>query len=138
MSWITRCLILLFIVLQPLRGIADMQAASCEFANPLSSANSLSSVASGASPHAHHHAMAMSGKTAADKTLLQDSMKAHDSMKHDGQHGKSCASCCQACGPALSASLFSGLFPTPIAPDMQRAEWAPASPVENRIRPPIV
>lgn len=123
-----RCLILLFIILQPLRGFADAQAAFCDFANPTSATQHMAAMDA---PRAH----------SADHGDCARTMKAHthDDTQggHGGAHAKTCASCCQACGPALTATLIGGALPSPVAPEIHRTERTPASPIEHHIRPPI-
>lgn len=131
MFW-KRCLILLFILLQPLRGFAEAQAAFCGVAPP-------SSPPASAHQHTHHH----DASSQSDGSVQADIQLNHDNQANNGAHagqhghGKTCGSCCQACAPVLSASALDSEVPIPVAPEIHRVERTPPSPVENHIRPPI-
>jgi len=133
MIWFKRCLILLFIVLQPLRGMAEAQAASCEIGSVAPAA--IETAAAPAHAHHHHENMRHGPQMQTGGKVVAVDMSQSHAAHHE--HGKSCASCCQACGPALTADIFSPLVPSPAAPAAHRPERVPATPVENHIRPPI-
>ena len=124
MIWLTRWLILLLLILQPLRGVAAAELCHCldgKHAEP--------------SAVLQHHA----DHDEADETLADaGSSHDHDHGGPDHDHCKNCPSCCSAAGAALANHVHGiAVLPAAVATAGHITPFVPISPTETSLRPPI-